>query len=359
MEGRNRIRFGIFFKMSLIMILVSTIPLGVVWYISYAASEQAISDDVNNRLASSADQLLVFIESWIDMNVRVTRQNAVLPNMTSMEGDRQKAALESITSAYEWVYLAFTFDINGMNTGRSDDKELKDYSDRGYVRQVLGGKKLGQQVLISKTTGRPALVLATAIKDQQERTVGGIALAMHLTDISHKVASIKFGETGHAILLDQDGRVISHFDKEYTEKRASLVDHPGFEASMLSGKQALVYTNDKGKKVFCQVRKTEQGWVLLVEQDHDEAFSALSTYNQQTQYLLLGTLVVVLVVAFMVSRRLTRPMRELTTAADAISRGDFHYQISDADRNDEIGELARSVERLAASVRLAMERLTP
>jgi methyl-accepting chemotaxis protein len=358
MEGKT-IKFGIFYKLSLIMILVSTIPLGVVWYISHEASEQAISDDVNNRLGSTANQLLVFIESWIDMNIRVTLQNAVLSNITSMEGNRQKETLRSIAQAYEWVYLAFTFDIKGMNIGRSDDKGLKDYSDRSYVRQVLGGKALGQQVLIGKTTGRPALVLGTAIKDAEQRTVGGIALAMHLTDISEKVSSIKFGDTGHAILLDQDGRVISHFNKEFTEKRASLTEHPGFEASMLSGKQSLVYTNDSGKKVFCQVRKTKQGWVLLVEQDYDEAFSALSVYNRQTQYLFYATLIVVLFIAFIVSRRLTRPLRELTTAADAISRGDFGYQIEDANRSDEIGELARSVERLAASVRLAMERLSP
>jgi methyl-accepting chemotaxis protein len=357
MEGK-RIKFGIFFKMSLVMILVSTIPLSVVWYISHKASEQAISADVNNRLGSTANQLLIYIESWLDMNIRVTHQNAALSSMTSMKGNQQKETLRSIAQAYEWVYLAFTFDINGMNIGRSDDKGLKDYSDRSYVRQVIGGKALGQQVLIGKTTGRPALVLGTAIKDAEQRTVGGIALAMHLTDISEKVSSIKFGKTGHAILLDQDGKVISHFNKEFTEKRVSLTDHPGFEASMLSGKQSLIYTDENGKKVFCQVRKSEQGWVLLVEQDYDEAFSALSVYNQQTQYLFYATLIVVLFVAFIVSRRLTQPLRDLTAASDAISRGDFSNQIKDANRNDEIGDLARSVERLAASVRLAMDRLS-
>jgi methyl-accepting chemotaxis protein len=358
MAGNNKTRFGILFKMSLVMVLVATIPLGVVWYISYTASEKAISDDVNNRLSSTANQLLTYIESWIDMNVRVTRQNGVLSNMTSMEEARQKPTLESITKAYEWVYLAFTFDINGKNTGRSDDKALKDYSDRRYVRQVIGGNKLGQQVLISKTTNKPALVLATALKDTEQRTVGGIALAMHLSDISQKVSSIKFGKTGHAILLDPDGKIISHYNKELTEKRASLTEHPGFEALMLNGKKSLVYTDDSGKKVFCQVRKTVHDWVLLVEQDYDEAFSALDSYNQQTRYLMLATLIVVLIVAFLVSRQLTRPIHELTTAADAISRGDFGYQISDSDRRDELGELARSVERLASSVRLAMERFS-
>lgn len=359
MADNKKVRFGILFKMSQVMVLVATIPLGVVWYISYAASERAITDDVNNNLASTADQLLVFIENWIDMNVRVTRQNAVVPEMASMEGVLQKAALESITKAYEWVYLAFTFDINGQNISRSDDKGLKDYSDRSYVRQVLGGNKLGQQVLIGKTTGKPALVLATAIKDsEKKRTVGGIALAMHLTDISEKVSSVNFGNTGHAILLDRDGRVISHFNKEFTENRVSLTDHPGFEAVMLNRSPSFVYTDESGKKIFCLVRKTRHDWVLLVEQDYNEAFSALSTYNLQTKYLMFATLIVVLVIAFMVSRQLTRPLQELTFAADAISRGEFDYQISNSDRGDELGELARSVERLASSVRLAMERFS-
>jgi methyl-accepting chemotaxis protein len=291
------------------------------------------------------------------MNVRLTRQNAVLPDMISMRGFSQEDILASITQTYEWIYLAFTFDINGMNTGRSDGKGLKDYSDRSYVRQVLGGQALGQQVLIGKTSGKPALVLATAIKDDEQHLKGGIALAMNLTDISQKVSSIKFGETGHAILLDHEGKVISHFNDAFTEKRASLTGHPGFEALTLSGKESLIYTNDDGKKVFCQMRKSQHGWILLVEQEYDEAFAALEAYNQQTELLMLATLLVVLVVAFFVSRQLTRPLRELTTAADAISRGDFDYKISDTKRGDELGELARAVERLATSVRLAMERL--
>jgi len=358
MAEKRLIRFGILFKMSLVMVLVASLPLALVWYISHNASEQAISQDVDNRLSSTADQLRGYVESWIDMNVRVLRQNAMMPDMVSMDGARQKTALVAINDAYEWVYLAFTFDINGMNIGRSDEKDLKDYSDRRYVRQVLGGQGLGQQVLISKTTGKPSLVLATPILDAQQRIKGGLALGMSLADISEKVSSIRFGETGHAILLDQEGKVISHFSGEFTEKRASLTDHPGFKALMLEGKNSVVYTNEAGNKVFCQIRKTQHDWILLVEQDYDEAFSALSTYNQQTRLLMVVSLLVVLVVAFAVSRQLTRPIRQLTSAADAISRGDFNYQITDANRKDELGDLAKSVERLAASVRLAMQRFS-
>ncbi|MES9833799.1 MAG: cache domain-containing protein [Candidatus Thiodiazotropha sp. DIVDIV] len=356
MTDNSQVRFGIFFKMSLVMVLVAALPLGLVWYISHSASEEAISLDVNNRLASTADQLQGFVESWVDMNARIIGQNSKFPDMISMDGMRQKKGLETIVDTYQWIYLAFTTDISGQNISRSDEKKLKDYSDRHYVRQVLGGKDLGQQVLISKTNGKPALVISSAITDEDKRTQGVLAIGMSLDDISKKVATTRFGETGYAILLDQEGKVISHINKEFTSKRTSLTDHPGYNALMLSSKESIIYTNEEGKKVFCQIRKTEHGWILLVQQDYAEAFSALSQYNKKTQLLMAISIIIILLVAFVISRQLTQPIRNLTIAADAISRGDFDFDIKDTSRTDELGALARAVERLGNSVRVAMER---
>jgi methyl-accepting chemotaxis protein len=276
--------------------------------------------------------------------------------MISMDGMRQKTGLETIVDTYQWIYLAFTTDINGQNISRSDDKKLKDYSDRHYVRQVLGGKELGQQVLISKTTGKPALVISHAIEDGNKRTKGVLAIGMTLDGISEKVATTRFGKTGYAILLDKDGKVISHPNNDFTSKRTSLTEHPGYNALMLNNKRSIIYTNEEGKKVFSQARQTEHGWILLVQQDYDEAFTALTQYNQKTQFLMVISLIIILIVAFIISRQLTQPIRRLTDAADAISRGDFNYNIDDTNRTDELGALARAVERLGNSVRVAMER---
>ncbi|MET0091378.1 MAG: cache domain-containing protein [Candidatus Thiodiazotropha sp.] len=209
---------------------------------------------------------------------------------------------------------------------------------------------------VNKTTGKPARVISSPIKDEHQRTKGVLAIGMSLADISDKIATTRFGDTGYAILLDQDGRVISHINEKYTSERTKLLDHPGYNALMVNNAQSLIYTNEAGKKVISQMRKTSHGWILLVQQDYDEAFSALQTYNQQTRLLMLLSLILVIVVAFLVARQLTQPIRQLTMAADAISRGNFDYQISDTTRGDELGDLARAVERLGSSVRLAMER---
>ena len=52
-----------------------------------------------------------------------------------------------------------------------------------------------------------------------------------------------------------------------------------------------------------------------------------------------------------------RPLLRLTTIAEDMSRGHFDHEIPGTDRGDEIGALARAVERMTRSLRLAMERI--
>jgi methyl-accepting chemotaxis protein len=47
----------------------------------------------------------------------------------------------------------------------------------------------------------------------------------------------------------------------------------------------------------------------------------------------------------------------LTQISDGISRGNLAAAIAEVRRSDEIGSLARAIERLRASVKLAMDRL--
>src|SRR5262249_61149677 len=54
---------------------------------------------------------------------------------------------------------------------------------------------------------------------------------------------------------------------------------------------------------------------------------------------------------------LPRPIRRLTQISDGISRGNLAATIGEVRRSDEIGSLARAIERLRASVKLAVDRL--
>jgi HAMP domain-containing protein len=67
-------------------------------------------------------------------------------------------------------------------------------------------------------------------------------------------------------------------------------------------------------------------------------------------------LVVGIAVSIIIASKTIRPILELKSIADNISRGQLDTPVS-FPSNDEIGELARSLERMRASLKAAMVRL--
>lgn len=74
--------------------------------------------------------------------------------------------------------------------------------------------------------------------------------------------------------------------------------------------------------------------------------------NRSNRFLLLSILVIgglAIILSILFSRRLTHPIKELASAASAISRGDFKGRVS-IQRRDEVGELSETFNRMAQTL---------
>lgn len=95
-----------------------------------------------------------------------------------------------------------------------------------------------------------------------------------------------------------------------------------------------------------------------MQQDADEVFSTVREADRHALITLaVAVLLVVVVVTLLVAGRLTRPIVRLTAAADAMSRGSFGDPIAEVGRDDEIGALARAIERMGMSIKVAVHRM--
>jgi methyl-accepting chemotaxis protein len=353
----NFFRLGIFQKILLAMLLVALMPLGVISYIDYRSINENIKDAISSRLAGVSDKLVGHVDDWVMMNQRALEQNATLADVSSMDVQRQGPVLRSMLAGYPWSYLVFTIGPDGMNIGRSDDKPTVDYSDRVYFKQVMQGNPLGQQVVISKTTNKPSLILATPIyAPGSKSTVGAIAMGMSIAELSQQFTSLRIGETGFAFLLDNNGKVVAHRKEEFADKNADFSKHPAFVSRPSGGKTELVY-EDEGRTVVASVQTTAQGWTMVTQQAYSEAYAPVRSANIRALAILVITLLAVLIVAYMLSERLSSPIRKLTEIANEMSRGRLFTDIPEANRRDEIGALAAAIDRMGTSIRLAMERL--
>lgn len=356
-EAKPSFTLKIFHKILLTMLAVALIPLAGLLYVSNYQLEKDWRRNLELNLTTISDGLVGKVNGWVDTNLRVLRENTALADTTSMDALRQKPILKEIQNTYEWTYLVFTVNRNGQNISRSDEEppQKYQYGDRNYFKQINEGKSIGQDVVIGKTSKKPALILAMPIHDGTNGVVGAMAFAMHLVDVSQAVVGAKIGETGFAILVDEKNKVIAHGrPQELTEQLQDLSSHPAL--TELGGASGQKIVEDKGKRIVVHTAKTTLGWTLIVQQDYDEAFAPLLQARRNALILIGFALILVVAVAFLLSRQLARPIWELTNITESISRGNFDTKIIGTDRNDEIGALARAIERMAASIRVAFER---
>lgn len=352
----TKTRFGISQKLFIMFLVVALVPLFTVWFFDYQSITNLTTQKVNNELTAINRDLITYVDAWFDMNERMLLQNAALPSMQSMEVFSQTKALKTITTYYDWAYLAFTVDSQGNNVARSDGGNLIYYGDRDYFKQVVEGQQFGRQLLIGKTSGKPAMVLSTGILDENGAVKGVLAQAMTLTKISEKIVNNKIGETGFTFLVDEKGQVIAHPNAEMTKSRVDLSDHPALK-NLQDGKTSTIFNDLNGAKIVAVAQKTSKGFTMVSQQSYAEAYQMIKAQNQQALFLLLATLVLVLVGAVFVSKWLTAPIRNLTEIADKYSQGQLDLEISGLNRTDEIGQLSQAIERMGTSISLAMKRL--
>jgi methyl-accepting chemotaxis protein len=342
-------RFKILYQILVTMFIIALIPLSGLWYISIYKSRIDWTANIRQNLIANTEALTLSIDEWTSMNLRVLKQNAEIPSILSMDSDFQNPVLRTMTQTYSWVYLAFTVLPDGQNLGRSDGKPPKYYGDRNYFKQVIEGKDVGQQVLLGKTSGKPAFVLSKPIKDEDSKTIGVIAIAMSLEDLSKTVTKTKIGQTGFAILLDAKNRLIAHGKGEVASELQDFSFHPALKPQYKSREKTIIFEGKDGK-IVSYSKKTKQGWTLIVQQDYEEAYRAANRTQKNTIYLFGVTCLIVIFVAYWLARRLSTPIRELTLIANQISRGKGLKHKLTVPSNDEIGDLYKSFDLMRKSI---------
>lgn len=169
-----------------------------------------------------------------------------------------------------------------------------------------------------------------------------------VSDLVSDVVNLRTGETGRAYLVDSSGRVIYHSDAAYIgEDFSTLVA----VREAVSGKSGAMRTHDlEGRAIvvsYAPIRDTP--WSLVAEASWAEAIRPSQGYRGLLVLLLtLGVAVPTLVVAVGV-RWITRPIAELTSAAQEVARGNFDQRINVA-TGDELEELAEQFNLMAAQL---------
>ncbi len=92
--------------------------------------------------------------------------------------------------------------------------------------------------------------------------------------------------------------------------------------------------------------------IVLVCSDSQSFVSALREISDSLMTILLVVLICALILSYLMSSRLTAPMKSMAMAARGYASGDFSFRISEDNRCDEIDELAVALNNMARDLEM-------
>jgi GAF domain-containing protein/HAMP domain-containing protein len=279
------------------------------------------------------------------------------PDILSLEASQQKPVLEAMAAAYPDMYLVHTIGLDGMNIARSDGGKPTNYQDRTYFQGAMTGKPINIQILIGRTSGNPAVVMAVPIRDAAGQIIGVASFASELDTISNEIISVTVGKSGYAYLVDEKNQVVAHPDPAFThEKLTDLSAYPPVTILRSGVRGPVAFDDENGIRWRAYVSQLDNGWGIIVQQPEKELLDQLLTFRRISNIAILIGSFLMLILAWLTISRALRPVSAITNTAIAIAKGELDRSV-EVQSDDEIGALADAFNHMTGQLREVVANL--
>ena len=207
------------------------------------------------------------------------------------------------------------------------------------------------------TKTKEVLISAVSCLKDKGEFQGAFGGDLSMKTVSDAVNTLNFNNTGYAFLVNSQGTIISHPDSNLNGKQLSslFTESPTLSNRLqeLKIEDNLVLTKFSPMKGLANTE-----WLIGVVLDKDKTMAEANSLKVSAIIgMLISGLISSLVLYITMTRLLLNPINKLIATADEISLGKLDFEILETERTDEIGALAKAIERLGISIQLAIKRL--
>lgn len=202
---------------------------------------------------------------------------------------------------------------------------------------------------IAKTTKLPLMMLATRFEVTGSKSIIWAVLTVWQSNILKAIPNAVDTEIA---LIDKKGRIIS------SQKFSQLRDRELFPGKQLldtalSSKTPSGFQDEymlKGeRKLGAFFRMPQYDFIVLVQKDAEKAYLVMKKNLIVTTLWALLFILISMLFSYIVSRGITKNLRELVYATDRIASGDFSYRILPKTQ-DEVAQLGLSVNTMSSKI---------
>ena len=311
----------------------------------------AIREDLENYLAEMGASTSTNIRNLFEGRIKLVENLAqnIAQNPASAETLMSQNAL---ISSFLTVYVG---KVDGGFSVRPDTKMPDGYDPRirpWYKDGMNAAGPILTEPYIDMATNR----MVIGIINKVSGSVGVVGGDLALDGLVQIINSLNFGGMGYAFLVNDQGKILVHPDKDLVMK--SLSDLFPQHTPKLTGELTEVQSDGQARLLtFTPITGLPSAnWYIGLSVDKDKAFSMLSTFRTSAVIATVVAVVIIIGLLGLLIRVLMQPLHTMTRAMEDIAEGegDLTKRLR-IHNHDEFGILGnafnRFVERIHSSIR--------
>ena len=338
-------------KLIAIMALLVLVPVIVLTIISMVESidqGKAAADEVNRVQASLVSEEL---EKIYARNIEALRSFAASPTVIAYlengepdetaEAEILKQLLAVDSNMNDGNATALT-DATGEQRVRTVGK-LVNVAERDYFKVPMSGAPYYvSDLIISKSTGTAITTISVPVYGSDGSTILGIVQRNYDCGVLHDLlASDVLQDRQEILIVDRTGTIVAHSAREVNVEDPEKQDQNPF------------YTDSRGDKVSGDYVAPWAGdtWIIsweklptsewIVASCRVQEVALASVYRVAVMQAVLGVVFIIvgILVAYLFSRSITKPLISVDKSLSALADGSFEKINGYENRTDELGEI--------------------
>ena len=352
-------RSSLFVKYFVTLLIAVVVPLllgaaSEAWF-GYRGQRAALNELLQAESRSATERIQTFIDGIRD-------QLGWVVQLPWMVGDEERHRIDALrllrqVPAISSITLVDEMDGERAFISRQDVNRIGLGASMASDPAVKGAhaSKVWFGPVRYERDSEPYMTIAVA----GNRAAAGIAIAdINLKLIQEVIAAIKIGETGHAFVIDDSGRLIAHPDiSQVLRGNAASEGFGSLKAAVAAANGAAVVTSDADGRsaIATSARTASVDWTVIAQQPVAEAFAPIRAALWRSLALLVVGTLFAISLAWWLARRMSGPIRQLEDGVQRIGAGQFEHRI-EMSSGDELEQLANRFNDMAGELAASKEK---
>ncbi|WP_134699413.1 methyl-accepting chemotaxis protein [Ammoniphilus sp. YIM 78166] len=345
-------------KIMIWFLVIALLPLLFSSYVIYTISSTELLEKQKVSLVDLASSTTKGMDQWLERRLSEVQLAAQTEIVQSLDAQRQLELFQTIkkqTDIYETVVFTGVDGIVKAHT-TVENMGVMNLADREYFKRGMEGQSTYSEILVSKATGNRIVVVATPVKDYNDRIVGVMSASMNFEALLNtflQEQSIQ-NDSHYPILVDESDRLQMIPQQELLGKKVGESELPqGLQEILLSKDRSgvSIYKDQEQQYVVAYSPIQQTGYQLYLHVPIESILSSATKIKNSVMGIGLAAAIMVILAAWAIAHNLSKLIKKIAEQARRVAEGDLTVQHLEVKNKDELGQLAQDFDRMSNSLK--------